>query len=68
MIWEIDVVCSDPECGEEGFQVWVEDLDAVEEVACACGHLVLAVRVATYEPELPIRLTRTAVGELAGAR
>jgi hypothetical protein len=68
MIWEIDVVCSDPECGEEVFQVWADDLDAVEEVVCGCGHSVLALRVAAYQPELPIRLTRTAARELAGAR
>jgi hypothetical protein len=59
----IDVICSDPECGEEEFQLWTEDLDAVEGVACACGHSVVALRVAEYRPELPIRLTRAAARE-----
>jgi hypothetical protein len=67
MILEIDVVCSDPGCAEEEFQVWAKGLDAVEEAVCRCGHSVLALRVAAYEPELPIRLTRATERELAGA-
>ena len=47
MIWEIDVVCSDPGCREEEFQVWAEDLDAVEAAVCGCGHSVVTLRVAT---------------------
>ncbi len=66
MIWEIDVVCSDPGCREEEFQVWAEDLDAVDATVCRCGHSVVTLRVATYEPELPVRLTRV-VPQLAAA-
>lgn len=68
MAWEIDVVCSDPACGEEELQLWADDLEAVDEVVCTCGHSLLVLRVAAYEPELPIRLTRVASRELAGAR
>lgn len=68
MIWEIDVVCSDPECGEEVLQVWTDDLNEIEQIVCSCGHSVLALRFASYQPELPIRLTRTAARELAGVR
>ncbi|HVO55286.1 MAG TPA: hypothetical protein VMT37_12825 [Solirubrobacterales bacterium] len=59
----IDVACSDPGCEEEEFQVWTEDLDEAEGVACACGHSVVALRVAEYRPELPIRLTRAVARE-----
>ncbi len=66
-MWVIDVVCSDPECGEEELQIWTDDLDEVEAVACACGHATIALRVAVYEPELPIRLRRSERPVAAGA-
>ena len=56
---EIDVTCSGP-C-EEGFLVWVEDLDELDAVVCdACGHSAVTLRVAVYEPELPVRIVRAA--------
>lgn len=59
-MFEIDVTCSSPDCGEE-FEVWVEDLDEVDAVVCdGCGHSVVTLRVAVYEPELPIRIVRAA--------
>ncbi|HET7443631.1 MAG TPA: hypothetical protein VFJ57_03140 [Solirubrobacterales bacterium] len=57
-MFEIDVTCTGPGCEEE-FLVWVEDLDEVEAVACdSCGHSVVTLRVAAYEPELPVLLSR----------
>lgn len=64
-MWEIEIVCSDPECEEDLLPLWVEDLEEADRTACACGCSVLAVRVAVHEPELPVRLTRTAERELA---
>ncbi len=57
-MFEIDVVCSDPGCGEEDFQVWVEDPEQVEPVVCECGRSVVTLRVAHHEPELPVLLSR----------
>jgi Zn ribbon nucleic-acid-binding protein len=57
-MFEIDVTCTGPDCEEE-FQVWVEDLDEVEAAVCdSCGHAVVTLRVAAYEPELPVLLSR----------
>ena len=33
----VKVVCSDPGCAEER-EVEVEDLDAIDETVCDCGH------------------------------
>jgi len=56
-MFEIDVTCTGPECGEE-FQVWVDDPDEVDAVVCdACGHSVVTLRVAVYEPERPVLLS-----------
>ncbi|MGV1049603.1 MAG: hypothetical protein ACOYD4_13900 [Solirubrobacterales bacterium] len=64
-MWEIEIVCSDPECEAELLPLWVEDLDQAEAAACDCGCAVVALRVALYEPELPVRLTRAGDRELA---
>lgn len=67
-MFEIDVVCTGPDCGEE-LQVWVEDLDEVEAVVCDdCGHSVVTLRVAAYEPEFPVRIVRARARELAAVR
>jgi hypothetical protein len=58
-MWEIEIVCSDPECEEELLPLWVEDLDEAELAVCTCGRSVVTVRIATYEPELPVLLMRT---------
>jgi hypothetical protein len=57
-MWEIEIVCSDPGCEEELLALWTDDLDEAELAVCACGHSVVAVRVAVHEPELPVLLTR----------
>ncbi|HSS34118.1 MAG TPA: hypothetical protein VLL27_12635 [Solirubrobacterales bacterium] len=62
-MFEIDVVCSDPKCGEEEFQVWVEDPSEVEAVVCECGHAVVTLRVAVHEPEMPVLLHRVRAPE-----
>lgn len=64
-MWEIEIVCSDPECEEELLPLWVEDLEQADRAVCACECSVLAVRVALHEPELPVRLTRASERELA---
>jgi len=67
-MFEIDVTCSGPDCEEE-LQVWVEDLDEVDAVVCdACGHSVVTLSVAAYEPELPVRIVRARARELAAVR
>ncbi|HUC00354.1 MAG TPA: hypothetical protein VMS11_11050 [Solirubrobacterales bacterium] len=65
-MFEIDVTCTGPGCEEE-FQVWVEDLGGLDTVVCdACGHSVVTLSVAAYEPELPVRIVRAR--ELAAVR
>jgi hypothetical protein len=64
-MWEIEIVCSDPECEAELLPLWVEDLGEADRVACGCGCAVVAVRVAVHEPELPVRLRRVRSRELA---
>jgi hypothetical protein len=64
-MWEIEIVCSDPECEEELLPLWVEDLEEADRAVCGCGCSVLAVRVAVHEPELPVRLTRVGDRQLA---
>ena len=64
-MWEIEIVCSDPDCEEELLPLWVEDLDDADRAVCSCECSVVAVRVARHEPELPVRLTRTAQREPA---
>jgi hypothetical protein len=59
-MYEVDVICSGRDCEVE-FQVWVEDLDEVDAAVCdSCGHSVVTLRVAAYEPELPVRIVRAA--------
>jgi hypothetical protein len=64
-MWEIEIVCSDPECAEELLPLWVDDLDEAELAVCTCGHSVVVARVAVHEPELPVRLFRAGQRELA---
>jgi hypothetical protein len=52
-MWEIEVVCSDPDCTEE-LQLWVEELDEAELVACECGCGLVTMRVAVHEPLQPV--------------
>lgn len=62
----VTVVCSDPECAEER-EVAVEDLDAVDDDICECGHgfVVVAVSELDERPsggsvvELPARQRRS---------
>lgn len=49
-MWLIQVICSDPACGEEEFEVLVEDLDQAEGVACACEHCVVVLSVSEFQP------------------
>lgn len=48
-MWLIQVTCSDPACGED-FEVLVEDLHEVEQVACECEHCVVVLGVSHFEP------------------
>jgi hypothetical protein len=48
-MWLIEVVCSNPECGEE-LEVILEELDEVEAVACECGACTTVIAVANFEP------------------
>ena len=57
-MFEIDVVCSDPECEAGELQVWVEDPADADAVVCECGHAVVTLSVAAREPELPVLLSR----------
>ena len=57
-MFEIDVVCSDPDCGAGEFQVWVEEPAEVNGVVCECGHAVVTLSVAVHDPELPVLLSR----------
>ena len=41
----VRVMCSDPECTEEG-EIVVADLDEVDLSVCDCGHGFLVVAVA----------------------
>jgi hypothetical protein len=45
----IAVACSDPDCGEEQ-EVSAPDLDQAELVVCECGHCVVVLSVAEFEP------------------
>jgi hypothetical protein len=51
-MWEVKVVCSDPDCAEE-IQLWVEDIEEVDAEVCACGGCVFLVSVASFEPLVP---------------
>jgi len=53
-MWQVEVVCSDPGCGEV-LQLWVEDLDEVERAVCACECSVVVLSVATFTPVLASR-------------
>jgi hypothetical protein len=64
-MWEIEIVCSDPECEQELLPLWVEDLEAADRAVCACDCSVVAVRVALHEPEMPVRVTRAVQREPA---
>jgi hypothetical protein len=61
----VTVICSDPDCIEEG-EVAVVDLDALDDTVCDCGHGFVFVAVSELdEParsgsvvSLPDRRTR----------
>jgi hypothetical protein len=47
----VTVVCSDPECAEEG-EIPVEDLDAMDAMFCECGYGFAVVAVSELnEPD-----------------
>jgi hypothetical protein len=48
-MWQVTVVCSDDRCAEV-LEVFVDDLDEVEAVACECGYAVVVLGVARFEP------------------
>ena len=48
-MWQLTVNCSDEGCGEV-FEVMVDDLDEVDGVVCECGHNVILLRIASFEP------------------
>jgi hypothetical protein len=48
-MFQVELICSDPRCDAE-LTFWVDDLDAVEELACECGHGMVTVRVEGFEP------------------
>jgi hypothetical protein len=48
-MWAVDVVCSDPQCGEEREAIVLE-LDDAEWVVCECGHATIAIAVAEFVP------------------
>jgi hypothetical protein len=48
-MWQVDVVCSDPDCGEE-FELRVKELDEVDRAICVCECSVVTLSVATFEP------------------
>ena len=63
-MWEIDVICSDPECSDVS-TLWVEDLTEIDRVVCGgCKCIVVAPEIAEHRPELPLRVRRSA--ELGG--
>jgi hypothetical protein len=51
-MWEVTVVCSDPDCAEE-LELWVADLDEAEAEVCSCGCCLVVLRVAGFEPLVP---------------
>jgi hypothetical protein len=53
-MWHVEVVCSDPNCAEE-IELWVEDLDEIEDAVCDCECGVITRAVAVHEP-LGIRI------------
>jgi hypothetical protein len=44
----VTVVCSDPECIEER-EVAVEDLNAIDDTVCDCGHGFMVVAVSALD-------------------
>jgi hypothetical protein len=48
-MWHVEVVCSDPGCAEE-LELWVEDLDEIDEAVCACECGVVILAVAVHRP------------------
>jgi hypothetical protein len=62
-MFEIDVVCSDPECDTE-MTVWAEDLDEVDLEVCHCGACVVTVRVSEHWPQPPARAALVLVPDL----
>jgi hypothetical protein len=62
-MFEIDVVCSDPECDAE-MTVWAEDLEEVDLEVCHCGACVVTVRVSEHWPDPPKRAALVLVPSL----
>jgi hypothetical protein len=50
-MWQVDVVCSDADCGEE-LELLVEDLDEVDRAVCLCECAVVTLGIAAFEPIL----------------
>ena len=48
-MWHVEVVCSDPRCGEE-LELCVEDLEEIDQAVCACECGVVVLTIATFEP------------------
>jgi hypothetical protein len=63
-MFEIDVVCSDPECDAE-MTIWAEDLEEVDLEVCHCGACVVTVRVSEHWPQPPRRAALVLVPPLA---
>jgi hypothetical protein len=44
----VQIVCSDPECTEEG-EIAVEHLEEVEGLVCECGHGFVVISVSELD-------------------
>jgi hypothetical protein len=53
-LWAVDVACSDPACTEES-EVILAELDDAEWVVCECGHTMVAIAIAEFEPAFATR-------------
>jgi hypothetical protein len=66
-MWEIDVICSDPDCAE-GFQLWVADLDEADRAVCQCECSAVTVAVAIHRPIFSLQPLRETAVKGPGAR
>jgi len=47
-MWQVKVICSDSECGEE-LELWVDDLEEIDRAVCACECGVVTLSIANFE-------------------
>jgi hypothetical protein len=65
-MWIVTTVCSDDACAAEA-ELVVDSLEEIEALACECGHCLVSLAIASFEPAYAAPRLRLVQGSAAPA-